>query len=206
MSPNDSTLHPHPRKCWCCWEYETNSNDASNPLIRVCWGCKDPDLQWIHQICIDSFLTKLPVSPARRPRRLGLWNAYSVSVPSTSFRCTRCNDPYQVVETTVPFLQTLRTDALLHLRLTVPALVLAAATVIYFISVLGRESVRKHVVSVSVGGTVFAVPLSGVALMLLLYCAFAMCYGAWIVVDVLTSQVRRNVKGLPSDEGTEAVK
>lgn len=44
-------------RCWCCWEtHETKENQ----LIRVCEGCKDPDLQWIHQECIDKFISVIP--------------------------------------------------------------------------------------------------------------------------------------------------
>ncbi|KAJ3185860.1 hypothetical protein HDU85_001229 [Gaertneriomyces sp. JEL0708] len=53
-------IHTRKGRCWCCWE-ETESR--SNPLIRVCWGCKDPDLQFVHQECIDKYITALPSPP-----------------------------------------------------------------------------------------------------------------------------------------------
>ncbi|KAI9360052.1 hypothetical protein DFJ73DRAFT_95533 [Zopfochytrium polystomum] len=43
-------------RCWCCWE-ETDS--LSNPLIRACTGCKDPDLKCVHQNCIDAYINSL---------------------------------------------------------------------------------------------------------------------------------------------------
>ncbi|KAI8922866.1 hypothetical protein BC831DRAFT_474012 [Entophlyctis helioformis] len=46
--------------CWACWE---TSDTDSDPLIRVCQGCKDRDLQWIHQTCIDRYITSLPTRP-----------------------------------------------------------------------------------------------------------------------------------------------
>ena len=64
-------------RCWCCWEtHET----TANPLIRACLGCKDVDLQWIHQECIDQYIYLLPQNSADE---------------ETSFYCTRCKDPYQ---------------------------------------------------------------------------------------------------------------
>ena len=35
-------------------------------MIRVCLGCRDPDLQYIHQNCIDKYLSNLPPPPTRR--------------------------------------------------------------------------------------------------------------------------------------------
>lgn len=40
-------------KCWCCWE---TSNTAPNSLIRACLKCKDADLQYVHQECMDKYL------------------------------------------------------------------------------------------------------------------------------------------------------
>lgn len=44
-------------RCWCCWEPELNH--SLNPLIRVCLGCKDPQLQFVHQHCIKRFILHL---------------------------------------------------------------------------------------------------------------------------------------------------
>jgi hypothetical protein len=77
-------LAPEPEKgrCWCCWETDETSN---NPLIRVCKGCKDLDLQWIHQDCIDRYISMLPIPSAR------------LQVGSDQeFSCTRCKDSYNV--------------------------------------------------------------------------------------------------------------
>ncbi|KAI8809953.1 hypothetical protein BJ742DRAFT_803051 [Cladochytrium replicatum] len=56
------STHGSPRlrrkgRCWCCWD--TDETQA-NPLIRVCLGCKDPDLRWIHQKCVDRWISSLP--------------------------------------------------------------------------------------------------------------------------------------------------
>ncbi|KAJ3042082.1 hypothetical protein HDV00_008164 [Rhizophlyctis rosea] len=60
--PSQPVRQPKGR-CWCCWE-ETDT--SRNPLIRVCLGCKDPDLQFIHQECIDKYVSNLPPPPVRR--------------------------------------------------------------------------------------------------------------------------------------------
>jgi hypothetical protein len=43
-------------RCWACWE---STNAQENPLVRVCHGCKDVDLQYIHQQCINKYITGL---------------------------------------------------------------------------------------------------------------------------------------------------
>jgi hypothetical protein len=63
--------------CWACWESEET---LGNPLIRTCRGCKDIDLKWIHQDCMDNYISLLP---------------QKVEEENTSLRCTRCSDPYQ---------------------------------------------------------------------------------------------------------------
>ena len=69
-------------RCWCCWEEDETAN---NPLIRVCKGCKDLDLQWIHQDCIDRYISLLPP-----PRTVPIIDS------DQDFACTRCKDPYIV--------------------------------------------------------------------------------------------------------------
>ncbi|KAJ3307768.1 hypothetical protein HDU76_004384 [Blyttiomyces sp. JEL0837] len=44
-------------RCWCCWE---SDETPDNPLIRACLGCKDHDLQYCHQNCIDLHINNLP--------------------------------------------------------------------------------------------------------------------------------------------------
>ncbi|KXS15974.1 hypothetical protein M427DRAFT_56270 [Gonapodya prolifera JEL478] len=53
------------QKCWICWE--TLVTSATGPLIRACRGCKDPDLQWSHQTCIDKYVSNLPPPQPRPP-------------------------------------------------------------------------------------------------------------------------------------------
>ncbi|KAI3635499.1 hypothetical protein MIR68_006137 [Amoeboaphelidium protococcarum] len=45
-------------RCWACWESD-NGPDCRDPLVKVCTGCKDPDLQYIHQNCIDLYVTNI---------------------------------------------------------------------------------------------------------------------------------------------------
>jgi hypothetical protein len=40
--------------CWACWEPEVDSK--LDPLIRACRGCKDPNLQYIHQNCMNTYI------------------------------------------------------------------------------------------------------------------------------------------------------
>ncbi|KAJ3243391.1 Sperm associated antigen 1 [Chytriomyces hyalinus] len=70
-------------QCWCCWESDETD---SNPLIRVCHGCKDVDLQWVHQKCVNSFVSMLP-----KPR-------LDQNGVISNWRCSRCNDLYNVIE------------------------------------------------------------------------------------------------------------
>lgn len=100
-------------KCWACWE---SSNSYRNPLIRVCLHCKDPDLQYIHQSCINSYISSLPLPRRPRSPRLNqLQNqdneqeqvqeptqtvAEFLSQDQVLYDCTRCRDPYTV--STVP--------------------------------------------------------------------------------------------------------
>jgi hypothetical protein len=81
-------------KCWCCWNY---NHSEKNPLIRVCQGCKDPELQYIHQDCINSFITSLPLP--RRPRSPRPQSTISEFLQQdVLYDCTRCRDPYVVEE------------------------------------------------------------------------------------------------------------
>ena len=96
-------------RCWCCWE-ETDS--VSNPLIRACYGCKDLDLQWIHQKCIDQYMSLLPQSSEIEP----------------SFYCTRCKDTYTVVSKRIHPLKTILSDRFLLLTLTLSTIVMLIVT------------------------------------------------------------------------------
>ncbi|KAI8899369.1 D-isomer specific 2-hydroxyacid dehydrogenase [Globomyces pollinis-pini] len=81
-------------KCWACWE---TFNSVRNPLIRVCQGCKDPELQYIHQDCINSYISSLPLPRRPRSPRPSLSNDTPAQDP-VLYDCTRCRDPYIVSE------------------------------------------------------------------------------------------------------------
>ncbi|KAJ3241789.1 hypothetical protein HDU81_010433 [Chytriomyces hyalinus] len=153
---------PGKGRCWCCWEV---TETADNPLIRVCRGCKDLDLQWIHQVCVDSYLTALPPShgthgqqpvlpdPHREQQQplLGAQPANSNGIPndravgddeaddqrnhhvdvgllkSKAFKCTRCGDPYKVVEDPIPRIQVIAGDK--NLRASVLVMVVCMAVI-----------------------------------------------------------------------------
>jgi hypothetical protein len=102
-------------KCWACWE---STSSYRNPLIRVCRHCKDPDLQYIHQNCINSYISSLPLPRRPRSPRVAqpggeggdgnqdgqLQNqeppqqtvAEFLSQEEVLYDCTRCRDPYTV--------------------------------------------------------------------------------------------------------------
>ena len=79
-------------RCWCCWE---TSFTKENPLIRVCRNCKDIDLQYIHQDCINKYISCLP--------HINSFINYSIKtntnlglIENDSLKCTRCLDPYTI--------------------------------------------------------------------------------------------------------------
>lgn len=86
-------------KCWACWD-----THEDEPFIRACTGCLDPDLQYIHQSCIDSFINYLPNINSMDldlPEDLTIWEILTYrptaeSLPLLAFKCTRCCDPYDV--------------------------------------------------------------------------------------------------------------
>lgn len=84
---------PSPEKtCWACWD---STDSYLNPLIRVCRGCKDPDLQYIHSKCIDSFVNCLPLPRRPRSPRIG---GGEEDEDEVLYDCARCRDPYNVEE------------------------------------------------------------------------------------------------------------
>lgn len=76
----------------------------------MCKGCKDPELQYIHQKCINAYISNLPVP--RRPRsprpssaQQSLADFLSEEPSVVLYDCTRCRDPYTVETRTIsPFI------------------------------------------------------------------------------------------------------
>ena len=83
------SVRPPTPICWACWE---PTHSFWKPLVRVCLGCLDPELQYIHQACIDKFINALP------PQRLAL---DPLADPPVLFYCTRCKHPYHVTTKTL---------------------------------------------------------------------------------------------------------
>jgi hypothetical protein len=115
-------------KCWACWE---STNRSSNPLIRVCYGCKDPELQYIHQQCINSYISSLPLP--RRPRSPRPGTQTSIrqfldqeeGIRPVLYDCTRCRDPYVVQQKLISPLEVIWKD--IYLRLIFILLIIACA-------------------------------------------------------------------------------
>lgn len=105
-------------RCWACWELDESSR---NPLIRVCTGCKDPDLQWIHQNCINKFINTLPDKSSANEHDPGF------QCPQT--RCARCNEPYRITYTSTHPLRVLWKDRVLRYALALMSVCLALSTV-----------------------------------------------------------------------------
>ncbi|KAJ3235914.1 hypothetical protein HDU78_004916 [Chytriomyces hyalinus] len=127
-------------KCWCCWESAETRHD---PLIRVCLGCRDPDLQWVHQSCMDRYLSNLPPRPPSASTTIAppalastasdihhLLDEYDSSVLSnTQFFCTRCNDPYYVIEKPVSRITSIFNDRFLGAAMCVMIVCISTLTV-----------------------------------------------------------------------------
>ncbi|KAJ3304199.1 hypothetical protein HDV03_003052 [Kappamyces sp. JEL0829] len=146
-SPFDSV----PFKCWACWE---SFSTRRNPLIRVCRGCKDPELQYIHQECINSYITSLPV-PRRprspRPRSQTLQEAMEDPAEEVLYDCTRCRDPYVVEEKLISPLYIIWDD--LWLRFISIVLVLGFATMLAtFCTIASNAAWGSDVVLVEIFG------------------------------------------------------
>lgn len=68
-STETDTMITNEIRCWACWETD---DTHSNPLIRACLKCKDEELQYIHQTCIDTYMSN--IIQARFP---GGWQSFN---------------------------------------------------------------------------------------------------------------------------------
>ncbi|KAI9336319.1 hypothetical protein BDR26DRAFT_864902 [Obelidium mucronatum] len=178
-------------RCWCCWDTAEKDDDR---LIRICRGCKDIDLQWIHQNCANQFLTKLP-SP-KKP-----W--FRRTQPT--FKCTRCNFPYKVRET--PLFPSVwaafaSPSSDLSFRLMLPAMIMLSCAIVYLSAQLRSDDVLRESsgVFLRMGQTRLRISLSFVAWILLLYCCIAVLYGVYAIIDTVSSKVNRTVVGIQDDK------
>ena len=196
-------------KCWACWEPQTNHR--KNPLIRVCRGCKDPELQYIHQECINSYISSLPLPRRpRSPRTTGT----SQQLPTTAqqflnensdtedlvyYYCTRCRDPYVVTEVEISPFYVIWDD--LWLRFI--AIILGIGFLLITITLI------TVAINVSQGGDVVIIEIAGfpiTALMItFLLTIFGMGAGGSLLAAMWISSSGRKrlfVKGTPLSESS----
>ncbi|KAJ3347872.1 hypothetical protein HDU83_001698 [Entophlyctis luteolus] len=153
IAVNTGEAPPPSGRCWCCWEATDCSAD---PLVRACRFCKDPDLQYIHQSCFDSYLNSLP-TPAPIVHYPGLfWNTTNVSeLPAAGtqpvFRCTRCLDVYAVTETRTSLLWAILKDDSLRAAVVVACVCVAIVTLSTLELVVENWGNGKLAVDIEVG-------------------------------------------------------
>ena len=149
-------------RCWACWE---SQNSTSNPLIRVCHGCKDPELQFIHQNCVNAYIQSLPWP--RRPRSPRVSENQSLEEFLESeqvfFDCTRCRDPYVVEERDISPFYVIWDDV--WVRCLCIAIIVATVLILVFGTLLFEISRENDKVLFCVWG-VIPVTLSGVCFLL----------------------------------------
>ncbi|KAJ3347871.1 hypothetical protein HDU83_001697 [Entophlyctis luteolus] len=173
-------------KCWCCWEM---FDDSSNPLIRVCLGCLDPDLQWIHQRCIDNYLSLLPLPRGTPPDAL------------PDFKCTRCGDPYTVISTPVPRWRVIWNDRFLFAAFVVMSsciLVLAICCVSLLVENWGTGNLL-------IDWEIFAGFRISISIVSFAFVMFFVCHvlnacTLWIMFDFAKGRSERHVQGIPTEQ------
>ncbi|KAI9355976.1 hypothetical protein DFJ73DRAFT_824146 [Zopfochytrium polystomum] len=291
LSAASSRFIPKKGRCWCCWE---ESETPANPLVRVCLGCKDPDLQWIHQVCIDEYISALPpprqppppqpllvaqqqlALPPPPPRLLnapasspldptgtsstritsvshvaidvGIVAAASSSSSSSStsssstsshsrrsshrqdivdetapllandptvamgahppprassnrprFYCTRCADPYTVIETPIPRIYVLMEDLFLKLAMLVMTVCIIVLTVCCIILLVQHWGTNHYVIDIGYGFRVRTTVFAGA---MLLFCHALNGMTFWMVWDHCGGRTRKHVVPI-SDEVLE---
>ncbi|KAJ3243390.1 hypothetical protein HDU78_000511 [Chytriomyces hyalinus] len=187
-------------RCWCCWE---TCETRENALIRVCRGCKDPDLQFIHQQCIDAYLSKLPPREDD-PDDLGMNNQHwdnPNQVPrqerAVRFSCSRCKDAYIVYEKPVALVTAVMHDAYLSRAV----LLLLLSTLVVFLSCSYSWYYETFVVPQKLMfdvwlpfGHSFQLGLTFFAGLMLCLCYFLCVFTYYLLKDFFKSEVSRHVK------------
>ncbi|KAJ3211917.1 hypothetical protein HDU67_004189 [Dinochytrium kinnereticum] len=165
-------------QCWCCWE---PADSPANPLIRACLGCKDPDLQYIHQDCIDRWVTALPT-----PR----------TPPPHSHNCSRCGDPYDVETTPIPRIHVLITDPFLRFAMLLMVGCIAILTVCCGALIAQHWGTGLNIIDF---GPWLRIRMTTFAAFMLAFCHsinFATC---WMVWEHCGGEVRKHVVGVPEE-------
>ncbi|KAI8612492.1 hypothetical protein BC830DRAFT_1136368 [Chytriomyces sp. MP71] len=181
-------------KCWCCWE---TCDTAANPLIRVCTGCLDPDLQWIHQGCIDTFVSALPTPSVSRTAS----TPQAPGVLSRDFRCTRCNDPYKVSERAVPRILCLLRDKFLGTAMAVMVSCISVLTVCCMSLVWENWSSGNLLLDWEVvPGLSLQLSIVAFAFIMLVLCHAMNACTIWLMLDFVKGKYYRHVSGIVVDE------
>ncbi|KAJ3141955.1 hypothetical protein HK101_003353 [Irineochytrium annulatum] len=167
-------------QCWCCWE---STDTPANPLIRACLGCKDPDLQYIHQECIDRWVTALP--PPRTP-------------PPHVHACSRCGDPYRVVVTPIPRVQVLLADPFLRLAMLLMVGCIGVLTLCCVALIVQHWGTGLNIIDL--GGWI-QVRMTVFAGVMLVFCHAINAATCWMVWEHCGGEVGKHVVGVDEDAG-----
>ncbi|KAJ3101219.1 hypothetical protein HDU97_001570 [Phlyctochytrium planicorne] len=166
-------------QCWCCWEDEET---PENQRIRACLGCKDPDLQYIHQECIDRWVTALP-----QPR----------TPPPHIHRCTRCGDVYEVEMTPIPRYKVLLTDPFLRFAMFLMLGCIAILTVCCGALIVQHWGTGLNIIDL---GPWFRIRMTTFAAFMLAFCHginFATCMMVW---EHCGGESQKHVVGIPDED------
>ncbi|KAJ3099327.1 hypothetical protein HDU96_010737 [Phlyctochytrium bullatum] len=166
-------------QCWCCWEA---SETATNPLIRVCLGCKDRDLQYIHQECVDRWVTALPA-----PR----------TPPPHFHNCSRCGDPYEVETTPVPRIYVLLTDPFLRFAMVLMLTCIAILTVCCVALIAQHWGTGLNIVDF---GPWFRIRMTTFAACMLVFCHSINFTTCWMVWEHCGGEVQKHVIGVLDED------
>jgi hypothetical protein len=160
-------------RCWCCWE---TSDFPSDPLIRVCTGCKDIDLQYIHQSCINNYLTTVS------------------SIEKISLACARCKTPYNVQEIPIHFLKTLFNERLLCGSVSVMTLSMLVVNICIILILNESYDTQQHIFEN--GPELLKIKKSWFAMVMFFVCN-AIFIATWkIVHDSCKGFTMKRVKGI----------
>ncbi|TPX34523.1 hypothetical protein SmJEL517_g02900 [Synchytrium microbalum] len=163
-------------RCWICWEKQESSK---NRLIKVCNGCKDVDLKWVHQDCIDQFIGKLPPTPLTpripqlemveaEPEGHVFVNGRKKQI-QYRYNCSRCNDPYIITKQQIHPLVALWTEDV-QLKASVALMSLCILIITYSCAKMLLEARVRDEVVFRIGWGMVAVHKSTFAVAMFILC------------------------------------